>query len=129
MFDLSLFRQRAFVGVSLATFAIGAGMFALLPFLTLYLQNVLGYSPFQGGLRLLPVMLLVFAVPLASRRLTQTLPAGAVLGGGLALTGAGLLLMESVSPASRWTVLLPACSPPASASGSRTRRSPTSPSP
>ena len=39
MFDLSLFRKRAFTGVSLATFAIGAGMFAMLPFLTLYLQD------------------------------------------------------------------------------------------
>jgi EmrB/QacA subfamily drug resistance transporter len=107
MFDLSLFRQRAFVGVSLGTFAIGAGMFALLPYLTLYLQNVLGYSPFEGGLRLLPLMVLVFAVPLVSRPLTQALGAGVVLACGLALTGTGLLLMESVSSASHWTVLLP----------------------
>ena len=42
MFDLSLFRKPAFTGVSVATFGIGAGMFALLPYLTLYLQNDLG---------------------------------------------------------------------------------------
>ena len=55
MFDLSLFRKPAFTGVSLATFAIGAGMFAMLTYLTLYLQDLLGLSPFQGGLRLLPL--------------------------------------------------------------------------
>jgi predicted MFS family arabinose efflux permease len=38
MLDLSLFRRPAFVGVQLATFCIGAGMFALLPFLSIYLQ-------------------------------------------------------------------------------------------
>jgi EmrB/QacA subfamily drug resistance transporter len=54
MFDLSLFRKPAFTGVSIATFGIGAGMFAMLPFLTLYLQNELGLSALQGGLRLLP---------------------------------------------------------------------------
>src|SRR5579863_43409 len=45
MFDLSLFRKPGFSGVSLGTFAIGGGMFALMPYITLYLQNDLGYSP------------------------------------------------------------------------------------
>ena len=35
MFDLSLFRKPGFSGVSLATFAVGGGMFALMPYLTL----------------------------------------------------------------------------------------------
>src|SRR5436190_7849290 len=45
MLDISLFRQRAFVGVSVATFCIAAGMFAILPYLSIYLQDVLGYTP------------------------------------------------------------------------------------
>jgi EmrB/QacA subfamily drug resistance transporter len=107
MFDLSLFRLRAFVGVSLATVAIGAGMFGLLPYITLYLQTILGYSPFNGGLRMLPMMSLVFIVPLVTRRPASRLPAGNVLGVGLVLSGVGLLLMEAVSATSHWTVLLP----------------------
>jgi EmrB/QacA subfamily drug resistance transporter len=107
MFDLTLFRQPAFVGVSLGTVAIGAGMFALLPYLAIYLQNVLGYSPLGGGLRLLPAMIPTFAIPLLTRRLTARLSAGAVLGVALTLTGIGLLLMEAVTPSSHWTVLLP----------------------
>ena len=69
MFDLSLFHNRAFCGVSLATFAIGAGMFAMFPYLTLYLQDALGYSPLEGGLRLLPATVLTFIVPLLTRGL------------------------------------------------------------
>ncbi len=48
MLDLTLFSNRAFCGVSLATFLIGAGMFAMFPYLTLYLQDALGYSPLAG---------------------------------------------------------------------------------
>jgi predicted MFS family arabinose efflux permease len=106
MFDLSLFANRAFCGVSLATFLIGAGMFAMFIYLTLYLQNVLGYSPLQGGLRLLPTTVLTFVVPLASRRLTGSLPPGGVLGGGLCLTALGLALMHGLTVRSHWTALL-----------------------
>jgi MFS family permease len=75
--------NRAFCGVSLATFAVGAGMFAMFPYLTLYLQNALGYSPLQGGLRLLPATVLTFVVPLLTRGLARR-PPGALLGAGLA---------------------------------------------
>jgi EmrB/QacA subfamily drug resistance transporter len=107
MFDLSLFRSRAFCGVSIATFAIGAGMFAAFPYLTLYLQNLLGYSPLQGGVRLLPATVFVFVVPIVARRFASRLPAGLLLGSGMALVATGLALMSRVSDQSRWTVLLP----------------------
>jgi EmrB/QacA subfamily drug resistance transporter len=59
MLDLSLFRKPAFVGVSIATLAIGVGLFAVFPYLTLYLQDGLGYSPLVGGLCLLPSTVLI----------------------------------------------------------------------
>ncbi len=106
MFDLSLFRKPAFTGVSIATFALGAGMFALFPYLTLYLQNALGLSPLQGGLRLLPLTVLTFVVPITSRTLTERMAPGGVLGAGLILSGAGLALMHGITTDSHWTVLL-----------------------
>ena len=107
MFDLSLFRKPAFVGVSLTTFAIGAGMFAMYPYITLYLQNDLGYSPLAGGARLLPSTVLLFVVPLASRSFVDRFPQGAVLGVGMAVTGAGVALMTGLSAGSSWTHLIP----------------------
>ena len=107
MFDLSLFCKPAFVGVSVATFAIGGGAFAMLPYLTLYLQNDLGYSPLNGGLCLLPATLLCGLVPLATRRMTDKLPPGVVLSAGLATTAAGLALMCGLTVNSSWTALLP----------------------
>jgi EmrB/QacA subfamily drug resistance transporter len=107
MFDLSLFRKPSFVGVSFATFAIGAGMFALLPYLTLYLQNYLGLSALQGGLRLLPLTLLSFFIPLLSRPVTERVPAGMALGAGLFVSAAGIALFYGLTTTSRWTALLP----------------------
>src|SRR5437763_9766655 len=106
MLDLGLFRKPAFAGVSLATVAIGAGMFAMFLYLSLYLQDILGFSPLGNGLRLLPLTALVFVVPLATRRLAQRVPARIMLGGGLALVSAGLLLMHGVTVHSAWTALL-----------------------
>jgi EmrB/QacA subfamily drug resistance transporter len=107
MFDLSLFRKPGFSGVSAGTFAIGAGMFGLLPYLTLYLQNDLGYSPIQGGLRLLPLTVLAFLVPFVLRGPAQTLPPGVVLGAGLVITAGGIAAMLAVGSSSGWTVLIP----------------------
>jgi predicted MFS family arabinose efflux permease len=107
MLDLSLFRRPAFVGVSLGTLAIGAGMFSILLYISIYFQDVLGYSPFQAGLRFLPLTLLIFFVPAATRRLADRVPPRFMLGGGLALVALGLLLMHGIDSGSRWTALLP----------------------
>jgi EmrB/QacA subfamily drug resistance transporter len=107
MFDLSLFRNRSFSGVSVATFGIGAGMFGVFPYITFYLQNLLRYSPFEGGLRLLPATVPAFFVPILVRRLGSRVAPGTLLGIGLTIIAAGLLLMSRLSTDSRWTALLP----------------------
>jgi len=107
MLDVSLFRRPAFLGVQLATFCLGAGMFALFPFLSIYLQDIDGNSPLGAGLRFLPITAFVFFVPLATRKLAARAPMWALLSTSLALVALGLLLMETVSVRSQWTVLLP----------------------
>ena len=106
MFDVTLFGQRAFVGVSVATFCIAAGMFALFPYLSIYLQDVLGYSPLATGVRFLPLTGFVFLVPLATRRLAARVPLRVMIGAGLALVAAGLALMYGLDAHSGWTALL-----------------------
>jgi EmrB/QacA subfamily drug resistance transporter len=107
MFDLALFRKPAFVGASLAAFALSASMFSMFLYLTLYIQGVLGYSPFQAGLRFLPLSVVsFFAAPIAGR-LAARVPLRTLLGGGLFLVGVALLLMSGLSTGSSWTHLLP----------------------
>ena len=51
MFDLSLLRNPTFLGGLASAFAISGSAFAVLTFIVLYLQNVLGYSAVGAGLR------------------------------------------------------------------------------
>ena len=61
MLDLSLFRRPAFTGASIVAFTLSSSIFAMFLYLTLYIQDVLGYGPLQAGLRFLPITLLSFA--------------------------------------------------------------------
>jgi EmrB/QacA subfamily drug resistance transporter len=107
MVDLALFTRPAFVGAQVTAFAISSSMFAMFLYLTLYLQNILGLSPLETGLRFLPLSVIsFFAAPLAGR-LSARVPVRALLGGGLALCALSMWLMSRVSTGSHWTVLLP----------------------
>src|SRR5436190_20405894 len=106
MLDLSLFRKPAFCGVSIVAFVLSASMFSMFLYLTLYIQNGLGYTPFQTGLRFLPLTVVSFVVAAAAGRLVHTVPARVLFGIGLGLVGLGLLLMHGITPSSGWTTLL-----------------------
>jgi predicted MFS family arabinose efflux permease len=82
-------------------------MFAMFLYLTLYLQNILGLSPLETGVRFLPLSIVsFFAAPIAGR-LSARMPIRVLLGAGLALNAIALWLMSRVSSGSHWTVLLP----------------------
>ncbi len=107
MIDLSLFRRPAFVGAQTTAFAISSSMFSMFLYLTLYLQNVLGYSALATGIRFLPLSgVSFFAAPLAGR-LSEKVPIRLLLGFGLALNALAMWLMSRVSTGSSWLVLLP----------------------
>jgi EmrB/QacA subfamily drug resistance transporter len=107
MFDLALLRRPAFAGASVVAFAISASMFSLFLYLTLYIQNVLGYSPLQAGLRFLPMTMLVLLVAPLAGRLTARVPIRALLAVGLVLVALALVLMSGLHANSGWTHLLP----------------------
>jgi EmrB/QacA subfamily drug resistance transporter len=107
MLDLTLFRRPAFAGASIVAFAVSGSMFAMFLYLTLYIQDVLGYSPLQAGLRFLPITLLSFVVAPISGRLSVRVPVRLLLGVGLLLVSGGLFAMTAVEASSGWTVLIP----------------------
>jgi MFS family permease len=107
MLDLNLFRRPSFTAMSVAAWTLSAGMFAMFPFITLYLQNVLGYSPLEVGIRLLPLTLLSFFVAPAAARVMERVGVRTLMSVGLAAVGAGLLTQRGLSGESDWTHLLP----------------------
>jgi EmrB/QacA subfamily drug resistance transporter len=106
MLPLGLFRRASFTGVQLSAFALSASVFALFLYTSLYMQNYLGYSPFQAGLRYLPITVVTFLVAPIAGALLSKVPARALLGFGLATAGVGLMLMSGVHAGSGWTTLL-----------------------
>jgi EmrB/QacA subfamily drug resistance transporter len=106
MLDVSLFRKPAFCGASVAAFVLSASMFAMFLYLTLYVQNILGYSALESGLRFMPVTLLSFAIAPLSGKLAERLGVRWFMAGGLAFVGAGLALMAGVHVGDDWTALL-----------------------
>ncbi|MFF2045689.1 MFS transporter [Kitasatospora sp. NPDC058170] len=106
MLPLGLFRRHAFTGVQLAAFAVSSSLFALFLYLTLYLQNYLGLSPFAAGVRYLPITVLSFLVAPVAGLLLSRVQARLMLFVGLLAVGAGLLLMGGIQPEDDWTGLL-----------------------
>ncbi|GAA4674771.1 DHA2 family efflux MFS transporter permease subunit [Gordonia humi] len=106
MFDLDLFRVPTFVGGSIAAFCMNGSAFAMMMYLVLYLQNQLGLSAFQAGLRLLVFSGATMVVATIAGRLTEKLPTRWMIGPGLVLVGVGLFLMAGIDADSSWTHLI-----------------------
>ena len=106
MLDLRLFATPTVSGASVAAFAISASIFALLLYITIYLQSVLGLSALGAGLRLLPLTLLSFVCAGAAGKASEHMPARLMLAAGLGLIGAGLLAMRGIDATSTWSALL-----------------------
>jgi len=107
MFDLSLVRKPTFAGGLIAAFAIAGSLFALFLYMTLFLQDALGYSALATGLRFLVISGSILVSSGIAGRLTATVPIRLLIAPGLALVGAGLLLMGGLSASSGWTHLIP----------------------
>ncbi len=107
MFDLSLFGNPTFAGGSVVAFALSAGMFSLLLYLTLYLQDVLGFSALQAGLRLLVISGGILLTSTLAGRLTTRVPIRLLIAPGLMLIGFGLIAMRGLRPGSGWDHLVP----------------------
>jgi EmrB/QacA subfamily drug resistance transporter len=106
MFDLALFRNPTFAGASIAALTVSASMFAMFLYITLYMQNILGYSPVQTGLRFLPLTVVSFFVAPVAGRASTKLPPRLSMSAGLGLVALALLLMHGVTVHSSWTTLL-----------------------
>jgi hypothetical protein len=89
-----------------AAFAISSAMFAMFLYLTLYMQNYLGLSAFEAGIRYLPMTVVSFFVAAGTGALLSRVPARALLGVGLMLVGLALLWMHGITAADEWTTLL-----------------------
>src|SRR3954466_14853457 len=107
MADLHLFGRRSFASTGFVAFAISATVIGMIIYLSLYVQNTLGYSPIQAGLRFLPLSLASFAVALLTGRLIGKVAMRVLLGVAMVAAATGLASMAHLNATSTWPVLLP----------------------
>jgi predicted MFS family arabinose efflux permease len=93
---LRIFASRTLAGANLTVFFLGSAVFGMWYFVSLYLQQVLGYSPLRAGLAFVPMTLaIVVGSALASRGVTRV-GAKPLLVAGMTLQAVGLLLFTRV---------------------------------
>ncbi|MCT7356743.1 DHA2 family efflux MFS transporter permease subunit [Streptomyces sp. 15-116A] len=90
MLPMRLFRSRAFAGINAASLLMFLGMFGSIFLLSQYLQGVLGYSPTEAGLRMLPWTGMPMLVAPIAGILSDRIGGRPVVAAGLLLQAIGL---------------------------------------
>ncbi|MFJ8634607.1 MFS transporter [Streptomyces sp. NPDC093568] len=96
MLPMRLFRFRAFSGINAASLLMFLGMFGSIFLLSQYMQGVLGYSPTEAGLRMLPWTGMPMLVAPIAGILSDRIGGRPVVATGLFLQAAGLAYLASV---------------------------------
>ncbi|MGV9276335.1 DHA2 family efflux MFS transporter permease subunit [Streptomyces griseosporeus] len=97
MLPMRLFRSRAFSGINAASLLMFLGMFGSIFLLSQYMQGVLGYSPTQAGLRMLPWTGMPMLVAPIAGILSDRIGGRPVVATGLFFQAAGLAYLASVA--------------------------------
>ncbi|WP_019359994.1 MFS transporter [Streptomyces sp. AA1529] len=109
LLDLALLRNRSFAVLMATALLTQAAAFAHFIYSALWAQSVLGMSPLEAGLAILPMAGFSFLVASLFGGRLQRLRPQYPLGLGVLVIGAGVLSQLAVAPESSWTVLLPGC--------------------
>jgi EmrB/QacA subfamily drug resistance transporter len=94
---LRIFKNRPVTAANVVVFCMGAAAFAMWYFLSLYLQQVLGYDPIEAGLAFLPMTGAIIATSQLASRLTGRFGPGVVLSTGMLLIAIGMAGLSGVS--------------------------------
>ena len=86
---------------------MSASVFSLLTYLVIYVQNVLGYSAVEAGVRFLFLSGMSFVAAIIAGRLTSHVPTKWLIGPGFLVLAVGLYLMRDITVDSEWTYLIP----------------------
>ena len=106
--DFEALRSKQFLGANVVAFMVSFGMLAMFFFLALYMQNILGYSPLEAGVRFLPsTVVIIFAGPI-SGRLADRFGPRPLMVAGMLITAVSLLWQSRIEVDTSYAFLAPA---------------------
>ncbi|HXE99287.1 MAG TPA: MFS transporter [Solirubrobacterales bacterium] len=107
MVEFPLFASRDFVGANVIALIVTFAMLAQFFFIALYLQNILGYSPLQAGVRFLPATLMIVLIAPLAGRLTDRIGSRLPIAVGLSLVSVALFWLTRIDATTTYTDLWP----------------------
>ena len=108
MLDLTLFRSGTYAGANIAMLLVALAMFGVFFFVSLYMQNVLGYSAVEAGAAFLPMTLVVILVAPIAGKLSDRHGSRWLMSIGMVLLGLQLLYFSQLGADATFWNLLPA---------------------
>jgi EmrB/QacA subfamily drug resistance transporter len=98
LIPFSIFRMRTITGANVVALLVAAALFAMFFFISLYMQQVLGYDALKAGISYLPLAFgIIVSAGIASQLVTR-LGFKPILVAGLLLSAVGLVWFAQVSP-------------------------------
>ncbi|PZS26577.1 MAG: MFS transporter, partial [Pseudonocardiales bacterium] len=107
MVDVALFAERVFSGGVIAIVMWGFGLFGIYFFTSLYLQNVLGFSPTKAGAAFVPMALLMATSAVVSERVARASGAHRAVGGAMLLMAIGIASVSLLGRDASFISLMP----------------------
>ncbi len=107
MFDMRLFRNPTFAGANTVALLVSLAMFGVFFFISLFMQNVLGYSAVHAGAAFLPMTILIILVAPVAGKASDRLGSRWLMTGGMTLVACSLLMFAQLQPDSSYFSLLP----------------------
>ncbi len=107
MLPLRFFRIPAFSAGATVAFSVSLGMFATFFFMSLYMQLIRGYTPFEAGLRFLPMTAMIIVTAPNAGRYASKHGSRIPMTYGLILAGSGLLIFSRLSVDTPYLLMLP----------------------
>ncbi|HYK07322.1 MAG TPA: DHA2 family efflux MFS transporter permease subunit [Gaiellaceae bacterium] len=107
MLDLTLFRSGTYTGANVAMLLVALSMFGVFFFVSLYMQNVLGYSAVQAGAAFLPMTLLIILIAPIAGKTSDRFGSRWLMTIGMVLLGVQLLYFSQLSSTADFWNLLP----------------------
>jgi EmrB/QacA subfamily drug resistance transporter len=108
MLDLALFRNRTFAGANAVMLLVALAMFGVFFFVSLYMQNILGYSAVQAGAAFLPMTLLIVLIAPIAGRTSDRFGSRWLMSTGMTLLSLQLFYFSTLGVHETYWKLLPA---------------------
>jgi EmrB/QacA subfamily drug resistance transporter len=107
MVQFDLLSDRNFLGAVVVAMIISFAMLGVFFFLALYMQDILGYTPLEAGIRFLPSTLMIVGIAPVAGRLSDRFGPRWLIAGGLVIVAASLFSFSRIAVDSSYLDLLP----------------------